>query len=94
MHGKQITEPLDLPNHEPTGQQAGHMEGEVAPFPCFKCEKDCGDDSNLVLDLFLLQFLLPFQTGFSYQFNWTFSPSHPAPLSREHKQDYDNCSGH
>lgn len=80
MHGKQITELLDLPNHKPTRQQAGHMEGEVAPFSCFKCKKDCGDGSNLVFYPLLLQFLLPFQTGFSHQFDWTLSPAHPVPL--------------
>lgn len=60
MHGKQIVEWLDLPNREPTGQQAGHVEGEVAPFPCFKCKKDCWDCSSLVFDPIFFQFYAAF----------------------------------
>lgn len=58
MHGKQITDSLDLPYHEPTGQQAAHTKSEVAPFSCFKWEKGCGDVSKLVFDCLLLQSLL------------------------------------
>lgn len=52
MHGKQITESLDLPNHEPTGQQAGHMVGEVAPFFSFNVKR--------TVEMVQICFLIPF----------------------------------
>lgn len=67
MHGKQIIESVDFSYHEPTGQQAGHREAEVAPFDCFKHKRDCGDCSWVDSDSLLLQTLLIVQSGPSGQ---------------------------
>jgi len=90
MHGKQITESLGLPYPEPTGQQAGDTEAEVAPLSCFTCKKGYGDGSKLGFDPLLLQSLLSIQSGpctsSRGKFKWTFTPSRPAPLCWEHEQ--------
>lgn len=88
MHGKQITESLDLPNHEPTQQQAGHMQGEVAPFFSFNVKRTV----EMVQICFLIPFPMSFHIGFSHQLHWTFSPFHPVPLVTSRVSD--NCSGH
>lgn len=98
MHGKQITESLDLPYHEPTRQQAGYMEAEVTPFSCFKCKRDCGDGSKLVFDQLLLQSLLAVQSGPSCQREASSSGPlcllAPLPCAGNTSRASSNDSGH
>lgn len=98
MHSKQITESLDLPYCEPTEQQAGHTEAEVAPFSCFKCKRGCGDGLKLVFDPPLLQSLLVVQSGLSRQLeassSRTLSLLTRLPCAGNTSRARGNSSGH
>lgn len=98
MHGKQITESLDLSYSEPTEQQAGHTEAEVAPFSCFKCKRGCEDGSKQVFDPLLLQSWLAVQSGPSCQLEASSSGPlslvTPLPWAGNTSRASNNDSGH